>query len=351
MQACDTYARQPRSTVRAVLVQQHGNRIWERRYPHQDRDLHWGSGTAAPLFGEHYRVAHTPSARQNVKSVTKSVLSLLVGIAHERGLFDLDRPVAVYLPEVMSLARDERAATITPRHLLQMSSGFEWIENGEVTLRWINSPEPLAFTAQQPMVADPGSQYRYSTADTHLLSVCLSSVLPTDLLDWANDALFGPLGFRADQWLRDNSGNPIGGSELFLSAREMATIGQLVLDDGRHDGRQLVGREWIELTTAPQSFDPDLLAPRDPLTGQLVQSPPGVRLHRDGYGWLWWLTDFHGIPAVMAQGYGGQLIVVLRKLEAVVVIQRATNPPPDDEPDLPAEEMLDEFIVPTLLAR
>jgi CubicO group peptidase (beta-lactamase class C family) len=338
--------------VRAVLVEQAGDAIWERYYPSRDRNIRWGSGASAEelALGGWYDVPPTPDARQNVKSVTKSVMSLLVGIAHESGFIpDLDAPLASRTPSVMAPAADGRARAITTRHLLTMRSGLEWLENGEVTLRWLVDRDPLEFTLRQPFVAEPGARYRYSTADTHLLGVCLAAAVRRPLREWANEVLFQPLGFTVDTWLTEPQGRPIGGSELFLSAREMARIGRLVLDGGQAGGKQLVSRDWLALTTAAQDVEPAELRSPDPITGLPIAFPPGVRDHRDGYGYLWWLTDFRGVPATVAQGFGGQLIVVLRDLDAVVVTQRTCHP--EVAPELPAQWLLDEFLVPALLAR
>src|SRR5437764_176211 len=122
------------------------------------------------------------------------------------------------------------------------------ILDGNLSVRAVLVADALGFTLRQPFVAEPGRRYCYSTADTHLLSICLSVAAGMPLWDWANDVLFHPLCIAADTWLQDLQGRPIGGSELFLSAREMASIGRLVLGGGRVRGKQLISPQWLDLT-------------------------------------------------------------------------------------------------------
>lgn len=323
LEAADAETRARRPEVHSVLVARQGALVWERYYPAHERDLIWGNG-GGELLGDWYELPADADQVHNIKSCTKSVMACLVGIAVDRrDLVTVDLPVREFLPDYLSHGVDTRKGDITMRHLLEMRSGLRWAENRQVTLDWIASPDPIAFTLErQDLVAPPGQRWEYSTADTHLLSACLASAVGTDVATYANAHLFGPLGFQASRWLCDGLDRPIGGSELFLRPREMLAFGELCRRGGCWGERQVIPRHWVANATAPQDgldtafFDQSYAA---------EGLAPGYQHHRDGYGLQWWITSYAGHHCYYAHGYGGQQIAVFPQLELVVVTTFATE--------------------------
>jgi CubicO group peptidase (beta-lactamase class C family)/septal ring factor EnvC (AmiA/AmiB activator) len=233
----------------------------------------------------------------NLKSASKSVLSALVGIAVAEGLLDLDRPIVEILPGSIQLD-DPRKATITVRHLLTMTSGLEstsYETYGEWTAGsdWIRGALALA------LVAEPGSQFQYSTGNTHLLSAVLTAATGMSTREYAESRLFGPLGVRIKGWARDPNGVHIGGNDLSLTPREMARFGQLFLDGGHLGGSQIVPADWVATSTR---------------TGEI-----GRHDTYGTYGYLWW-TDLVYEGAFIAVGFGGQYVYVSPPHDLVVVV-------------------------------
>lgn len=237
----------------------------------------------------------------NVKSVTKSVTSALVGIAIERGVLPgVDTPVAQWLGDAIPPAADARVRRLTLRHVLEMRTGFEWQENGPSTLAWLRSADRVRFTLGSRMVAEPGTVFNYNTGASHLLSAVLGRALGGDVRGFADRTLFSPVGMHAGPWAQDGQGIREGGSELWLTARDMARFGLLYLRGGRWRDRQVIPKAWVLESTRPHG--------------------------RVDYGLHWsYLPAEWGGPAVNALGYGGQLIAVVPWADAVVVMTSTTR--------------------------
>lgn len=239
--------------------------------------------------------------RWNIRSATKSLLSALVGIAiREKCLDSLDRKVAEFLPEYF--ARVEPAKRdITLRHLLTMASGLSSIERGLTALNLLRSDDWTRFMVRSPLEARPGSQFRYNSANPHLMSAVLTRITGISTLDFANQYLFHPLGIRNAVWETAPEGVNFGGGNLFLTVQEMAKIGFLFLKNGEWDGGQVVPSEWV----------------RESL-GRYQTFIPGW-----DYGYYWYLHDetdevqSKSYFTFSAAGAGGQKIVVIPDLDVV----------------------------------
>ena len=179
--AIDMAARQlPR--LHSLLVSQHGQLIFERYY--------------------NGRRVNQPA---NIKSASKSVISALIGIAIERKLIpDVRTPIVTYFPE---LARDSdvRKRAITIEDLLTMRSGLEGTSNVNYGA-WVTSRNWVQHALARPMFAAPGAVMEYSTGNSHLLSAILTKATTTSTWEFANEALFKPLGSAVPQWPRDPQG-------------------------------------------------------------------------------------------------------------------------------------------------
>jgi CubicO group peptidase (beta-lactamase class C family) len=265
------------------------------------------------LVGERYFGRHNAHSAFNIKSASKSVLSLLVGIALEQGvLLSIDQPIAAWLPEYFNGQTDPRKYDITLRHLLTLSAGLGWVENASGVRRWRHSPDWAQFALDLPLVGTPGRQFNYCTPLTHLLSVILTRASGMSTLDYAQRFLFSPIGAQAIRWKTDPQGYAVGGSEVCLTARDMARLGVLVAQRGNWNGQQIVPAAWIDASTHPQ------IALRQPGFWQPAYTD---------YGYLWWLRQFRGMDAAVASGYAGQLIIVIPALDTVVVTTADTDTP------------------------
>lgn len=254
------------------------------------------------LVREEYFNGSTQSYVHDVRSVTKSVISILIGIAIEKGFIpSVDEPVGTYLQPLVDDLRPE-VASVPIRQFLKMSSGLDWheLDGGDSYDTWVTSDDMIQHVVDLPMVHSPGARFLYSTGASHLLSVVLTEATGQSTSDFAREHLFDPLGIGATTWLQGNRGYNTGGMGLGIRARDMAKIGQLFLDNGSLNGSQVVPAQWISESTAP-----------------LLPTRVTVR----HYGYLWWIGTVGGETFYLASGYGGQFILIHPGLDLVVVSQ------------------------------
>ena len=266
------------------------------------------------LVVEEYFGAGDPDDLHDVRSVTKSVVSALTGVALARGdIRSLDDPAADYLgPLVPDLDPEKRAITI--RHLLTMTSGLEWDESGGFGSysEWIRSRDHLGFLLDKPFDAVPGSRFNYNSAAVHLLGVVLEQATTMRLPTLAQFTLFDPMGISRSRWESLGGGFHNGGAGLDLRPRDLARFGQLFLQQGSSGGRRIIPADWVDI-----SLD-------DGAVGRIgAGSLDGIpALGGTSYGYLWWVAPGAREALHFAWGYGGQYVVVVPELRLVVV---ATN--------------------------
>lgn len=256
---------------------------------------------------EYFGTGH-PEMLADVRSVTKSVVSALAGIAVERGrIGSVDDPVAGYLaPLVTALEGDK--GNITFRHLLTMTSGFAWDETGGGSSysEWIRSGDHLRFLLDKPLADPPGAQFTYNSAAVHLLGVAIEQATERRLPEFAQEALFGPIGIAFGRWESLPGGYSNGGAGLDLRPRDLARFGQLYLQLGVSANRQVLPEEWTAASTVARfQWRSDF----GPLAGI-------------SYGRLWWVVPDAPEPFYFAWGYGGQFVFVVPRIAMVIV---ATN--------------------------
>jgi CubicO group peptidase (beta-lactamase class C family) len=255
------------------------------------------------LLLEQYFNGARPTRAANVKSVSKSIISALVGIAIERGLIKSVRdPIAPYFPGMLEGAADAPKRLITIEDLLTMRSGLE-STSGRNYGSWVRSPNWVRFVLSRPLEATPGETIEYSTGNTHLLSAILTRGTRMSTWEFAEEALARPLGFSLARWTRDPQGIYFGGNEMLMTPRQMVKFGELYLDRGRTGGRQVVPEPWIEASFVPR--------------GRSYWSD-------QQYGYGWWIRDLAGRRAYFAWGFGGQYIFVVPELELVVTTTSST---------------------------
>lgn len=250
---------------------------------------------------EAYFNGYLAEQRDNIRSVTKSVTSALVGIALARGdLSGLDVTLADAFPEYFVDRANAEKRNITLRQLLRMRSGLAWGEaNWQVIALWESGLDQMRRLIKLPLAHLPGEVFHYSTADAHLAGGILTRSLGQSLLEYANAHLFGPLGIVGAEWPVDATGFNVGGATLRLTPREMLKFGCLYLQHGIWHGQRVIPAEWIALTTAPQD----------------------EQIH---YGYQWWRGEhpfFGGYDAFIALGYGGDMIFVDPAYDLVIVIK------------------------------
>ncbi len=260
----------------------------------------------------------------DIRSVTKSVTALLVGIAVDHGLIEsLETPAIELLPEYSTrLADDPRKARIRIVDLLTMRSGLDcndWDrESPGHEDRMYRKRDWLDFWASTPMREEPGTRFSYCTGNVIALGRILANVSGQSASEFATTHLFEPLGISDTRWETWNRGRDTDtGGHLHIHPRSLARIGRLVLDRGLADGRTVVSAAWIDAMTTGHTDIPD-------------------RPQR--YGYLWWVHATSGpkLPKTrlwMAWGNGGNYLVVMPELDAVVAFAgRRYNRPDASEP-------------------
>lgn len=245
--------------------------------------------------------------KHRVNSVTKSVVGSLIAIALKEGtLKSLDQPVLEFFPGRDFAGTDARKKALTPRSLLDMTSGIDWDEPFGDSPPWSmiymeRSPDWVKYVLDHRMVAEPGTAFAYNSGNTHLLSAILSKVTGRSAADYARDKLFGPLGIDDVNWRRDPQGISTGGFGLYLQPRDMAKLGYLWLRGGVWDGQRILPAEWTEQArhaSVPMGLGPLL-----------------------NYGNGFWSLPKQDI--FIAVGFDRQLIVVMPKLDIVAVLTGA----------------------------
>jgi CubicO group peptidase (beta-lactamase class C family) len=271
------------ANVDDIVVIRHGVLVYESYYdyPHQ--------------------LNYDPTTRHNGYSMTKSVVSLLVGIAMDRGLIrDLDAPISSYLPDYAGLGASDKDR-ITLRHLLTMSAGLG---------------------AERA----PGVSFQYNNAETELIGTILKKVTGKGVDVLAHENIFAPLGIEDAEWYTTPVSHlPTSSNGLSLRPRDWAKIGQLVLNRGSWDGKQIVSASWIDQSTAEH----------------IKTDKP------QSYGYQWWVGRSQDgdrtIEWAAAEGFNSQKTIIIPALDMVVVFNAGRESKNMVAPEL---DLLDRYILP-----
>lgn len=253
---------------------------------------------------EEYFNGARPNRAANLKSASKSLIALLVGIAVDRGLLDVDATLDRFFPDLID---DPAKRGITVEDLLTMRSGLETTSNRNYG-RWVQSRHWVRHVLTRPLVAQPGTRMIYSTGNTHLLSAIIAKASGMNTHRFARRHLGEPMGISVPRWTADPQGVYFGGNEMSMLPRDMLTVGELYLNCGRFGTRQIVSEDWVHASIAPHATR--------------TRSPDRA------YGYGWWVRDLAGHDAFYAWGYGGQFIYVVPDLRLVVVMTSAPHPGP-----------------------
>ena len=259
------------------------------------------------LMLERYIGLEHQNTQFDLRSATKSIRSLLIGIAIDKGFIEsIDDPIQKYLGQLQPKKNlDYRKASITIRDLLTMSPGWDCNDRDKGSAgqedRIYRKKDWLQYALDLPMINEPGEITNYCSIGTAMLMEILSraSEMPVD--EFASKYLFEPLGISNYSWGHTSKKevNP-SAKRLYMTSRDMAKIGLLAMQNGQWDGRQIVSEEWIALSTTRHTD-----------------------IDGSGYGFLWWMTAFpHNgkpLPGYAASGNGGQYIVVFPDQELICV--------------------------------
>ena len=266
------------------------------------------------LVGERYYNGASTDDLLPINSVTKSVCSMLVGQALQRGLLpDLDATVGQLLPDAAAQVPGSVVAGVTLRQILTGRSGLasDWDRQSAALA---NAPDPLPLVMGLP--ADPAAgAWRYNNAAVGLLSPILARAHGRDLAEVAARDLFGPLGITRHAWSRDRAGRPTAHAGLRLRTRDLARIAWTMADSGRWDGVQVVPSAWVA----------DSMRPTGPAAWRVA---PVMDV---GYGYLWFTGLLHGRRVAWGWGYGAQYALVVPELR-LVVTTAATAPRTEELP-------------------
>lgn len=235
----------------------------------------------------------------NIKSASKSILSLLVGIALDEGYLEgIDQTLGDFFPDYFESNPDSVKESITLKQMLTMRTGLETTSSRNYG-RWVISDNWVRFALDQPIVEEPGGRMVYSTGTSHLLSVILARETGMSTREFANRYLFGPMNIRVGGWDRDPQGYYMGGNNMALRPADMVKIGQMVMNMGEYNGTRIVPREWL-------------------LDSFKIYTRSNYNSYK--YGYMWWRDRVADYYVVFAWGNGGQYIMMLPELDTVVVI-------------------------------
>jgi len=235
----------------------------------------------------------------NIKSASKSVLSAMVGIAIDKGVFSgVEQPVLSVLRDKAPVTPDPLLERLHIGHLLSMQAGLART-SGDNYGQWVSSPDWVRYALAQPFVARPGTDMLYSTGNTHLLSAMLTRASGRSTYDLAQDWLAQPLGISIPRWPRDPQGIYFGGNDMLMSPLDLAKFGEMYRLGGMVNGQQVVPRAWIEASWNPMTTSP---------------------FSGGDYGLGWFVSGVGRHPLYYAWGYGGQMLFILPDLQLTVVM-------------------------------
>lgn len=313
-----------------VVIVKRSSRVLLERYD-AGSDEAWGRPLGIVTF--------TPETLHDLRSVTKSIVGLLYGIALDRGLVPpVDAPLLAQFPQYPDLAADPQRARLTMLNALNMTLGMEWDEqrpytdpaNSEIAME--RSPDRYRFVLERPFVAEPGTRCIYSGGAVALIGAIIAKGAGVTLPEFARQALFAPLEITQFEWATGKDGVASAASGLRLRPRDLLRIGELALAGGIWNGQRVVSRAWLDASFAPA-----------------VSTGRGLE-----YGRLWYIgedaTSIHpGKHRWLAGiGNGGQRLYLMPDAElATVVLCGAYNRP--DQSEAPSH-IWREIVLPNLPA-
>jgi CubicO group peptidase (beta-lactamase class C family) len=255
------------------------------------------------IVGERYYNGHNKNSAHNVKSVSKSFLSAITGIALRDGhLNNLNLKMLDFFPEYVYQSIDPRKYEITIHHLLLMRMGIDHEQNNYEQI--YNTPNWLKTTIELPLLYDPGTQFSYNTFQTHLLSAIITKASSISTMDFAKSFLLRPMNIDIAEWQKCPQGYYFGGNNMYFTPRNMARLGYLYMNHGMLDGQQIVPASWVQESLINYTH---------------FTNYNWGDLRNVNYGYLWWLGEINNHSVFLAIGYGGQFVINFPDLNMIVV--------------------------------
>ena len=329
--------------VDRMLIIRHGKIAFDKSYTHDYVQAYKdsvnatgalnGSDPTSPYnyYNSWWHPYYQRGDLHTLQSVTKTITSIVVGVATTRGDFpSLDRPVLSFFTPTDSVQNiDERKRRMTVRHLITMTAGIDWNENlpyadpRNAATGLEVSPDWVKYTLNRPMMEEPGTRFNYNSGATEIIASVFRRATGTDIEEYAAQHLFAPLGITHWFWKRTSSGLIDTEGGLYLEARDLAKIWYLFLHDGQWDGKQIVSPEYVKASVAP--FIAVSTAPNAP-----------------SYGLAWWLYPT-GKPSAPwywgGSGFGGQIPYAMIEQDMIVVFNGWNILP--GRPSLPSRRIMD----------
>jgi uncharacterized protein (TIGR03437 family) len=273
-------------------------------------------------------------------SMSKSILSVLAGIAFDEGkLHSLDQRLEEFFPEYINANSDARKRQIRLKDVLTMTAGLRWDDLGDRGApggdlsRCLTSRDWLRCMLEAPpMKADPGDVFNYDSGLTHTFSAILSKVTGMTARSYAASRLFAPLGIYCPRWSQDPQGYSVGGWDVWMTVRDVARFGLLALRNGEWDGRRIVSAEWMDTST------------------KLRVRTGDAGWGFGDYGYYWWKKTIAGYPTTLASGYGGQNLFLVPELDLLVVSTARADWVPPLETYMQPYDIMAQFVLPAVKA-
>ncbi len=298
--------------IHSMLIYRKGMLVFEEYFP--GHTYVWD----APMY-RGQQVQWDRTMLHQVMSCTKSVTSACFDIAIEKGIIEsVTQSIFDYLPQHQQYNTGEKSG-ITIENLLTMTSGLEWDEwhaphgtpaNDVDRLYFECSDDPVSCVLEKPLVSKPGEVFTYNGGGIITLGEIMRHASGMDIAEFSEKYLFGPMGIDSIQWDRFPNGELETGGGLHLRPRDMIKFGVTYLNDGIWDGKRIISSGWVKKSAAVYGNNSGIRIPIED-SG------------RNGYGYTWWISEFGGgtrrISMFRANGWGGQVIMVLPEKETVVV--------------------------------
>lgn len=253
------------------------------------------------IVSETYRNGASRNVLLHLRSVTKAVTGLLTAkLLYDGPLENTDQSIGEFFPEI---PENSDWQNVKVHHLLNMVSGMNWQEEQDLELYENNLDDPLSFIFSRDIIHTPGTYYEYNSTSAHLLSYILHRSVNASPGEFAQSAIWEPLGVNGSNWETDGNGIERGGAGLELTARDLAKIGLLFLQKGQWENQQMISEDWVEQTW------------NEPLS---VEGLPFDWKRRN----FWWTRTMNDITLHFADGYGGQVLLVAPEFDLIVVTNR-----------------------------
>lgn len=270
---------------------------------------------------EHYFNGFNKDSLHDSRSSFKSITSLLIGIAIDKGLIkNVDQKVYTYFPEYKQIfENDEKKKKITIKNLLEMRSGLDCEEFNDTkncedsmttTKDWVK------FSLDLPMKNEPGKVWAYTSCNPMIISGIISNVARTSIMNFAKLYLFDPMGITKYRWTVDPSGHGMTAGSFYIKPTDILKIGMLVRDNGMYKGKRIVSAKWIKESTTAIIPIPQFSFVKSSKSKVAFPQP-------SYYGYYWYneqlKTENFSENIIFASGNGGQYIMIIKSLDLVIV--------------------------------